>query len=67
MQDVVLDVAAQLGHVHVSGAPLPITGYNIVDAETLDAAKALCDNHPFLVDASADFSVDVYELNPIQM
>lgn len=50
-----------------SGAPLPITGYNIVDAESLDAAKALCENHPFLAGAPADFSVDVYELNPIQM
>jgi hypothetical protein len=50
-----------------SGAPLPITGYNIVDANSLDAAKALCENHPFLAGAPADFSVDVYELNPIQM
>ena len=29
-----------------SGAPLPITGYNIVDADCLEAAKALCDGHP---------------------
>jgi hypothetical protein len=50
-----------------SGAPLPITGYNIVDADSLDAAKALCDGHPFLAGAPADFSVDVYELTPIQM
>jgi hypothetical protein len=50
-----------------SGGPLPITGYNIVDADSLDAAKALCDSHPFLADAPADFSVDVYELIPIQM
>jgi hypothetical protein len=50
-----------------SGAPLPITGYNIVDADSLDDARALCENHPFLAGAPADFSVDVYELNPIQM
>ena len=50
-----------------SGAPLPITGYNIVDADSLDAAKALCGGHPFLAGAPADFSVDVYELTPIQM
>ena len=49
------------------GAPLPITGYNIVDADCLEAAKALCDGHPFLAGAPADFSVDVYELTPIQM
>jgi hypothetical protein len=34
-----------------SGAPLPITGYNIVGADSLDAAKALCENHPFLAGA----------------
>jgi hypothetical protein len=38
-----------------------------VDADSLDAAKALCDGHPFLAGAPADFSVDVYELTPIQM
>lgn len=50
-----------------SGGPLPITGYNIVEADDLDAAKAMCDGHPFLAGAPADFSVDVYELTPMQM
>jgi len=50
-----------------SGAPLPITDYNIVDADCLKAAKALCDGHPFLAGAPADFSLDAYELTPIQM
>jgi hypothetical protein len=48
------------------GAPLPITGYNIVDADSIEAAKALCDGHPFLAGAPADSSVDVYELTPIR-
>jgi hypothetical protein len=47
-----------------SGVRLPITGYDIVDADSLEAAKALCDSHPFLARALADFSVDVYELIP---
>ena len=50
-----------------SGGPLPITGYNIVDAGDLEAAKALCDGHPFLAGAPADFSVDVYELTPMEI
>ena len=29
-----------------AGAILPITGYNIVDADCLEAAKSLCDGHP---------------------
>jgi hypothetical protein len=48
-----------------SGDALPITGYSIVDADSLDDARTLCDNHPFLDDAPADFSVDVYELMPM--
>jgi hypothetical protein len=45
-----------------SGEPLPITGYTIVEADSLDDARVLCDGHPFLDGAPADFSVDVYEL-----
>ena len=48
-----------------SGDPLPITGYTVVEAADLDAARALCDDHPFLQGAPADFSVDVYELTPM--
>ena len=45
-----------------SGDALPITGYTIVEAGSLDDARVLCDAHPFLEDAPADFSIDVYEL-----
>ena len=48
-----------------SGDALPITGYTIVEADSLDDARVLCDGHPFLEDAPADFSVDVYELMPM--
>jgi hypothetical protein len=50
-----------------TGGPLPITGYTIVEAGSLDEAKALCDGHPFLNGAPPDFSVDVYELTPMEM
>jgi hypothetical protein len=48
-----------------TGEALPITGYTIVEANSLDDARILCDGHPFLDDAPADFSVDVYELMPM--
>jgi hypothetical protein len=48
-----------------SGDALPITGYSLVEADSLDDARVLCDGHPFLQDAPADFSVDVYELTPM--
>jgi len=37
------------------------------DADSPDAAKALYNGHTFLTGAPDDFSVDVYELTPIQM
>jgi hypothetical protein len=47
------------------GDALPITGYTLVEADSLDDARVLCDGHPFLDEAPADFSVDVYELTPM--
>lgn len=44
-----------------------LNGYSIVEAADLDAAKALCDGHPFLSDGTASFVVEVYELAPIEM
>ena len=37
-------------------------GLHVVEAGSLDDARVLCDAHPFLEDAPADFSIDVYEL-----
>jgi hypothetical protein len=48
-----------------SGEALPITGYTILEVDGLDDARVLCDGHPSLEGASADFSVDVYELLPM--
>lgn len=47
------------------GPAADLNGYSIVEAESLDAAKGLCDHHPFLSSGTADFSVDVYELLPM--
>ena len=33
----------------------------------LDAAKAFCDGHPFLSDGRDVFSVEIYELVPVEM
>jgi hypothetical protein len=57
--------AATRTRVGGSGDALPITGYTVVEAGGLDEARVLCDGHPFLEDAPADFSVDIYELTPM--
>jgi len=39
-----------------------LTGYTIVEAADLDAAKALVGGNPFLDDGSSKFAVEIYEL-----
>lgn len=47
--------------------PADLHGYTVVEATDLDAARALCDGHPFLSTGEAKFVVDVFELAPIEM
>ena len=49
------------------GTPTALTGYSIVEADSMDAAQSLASNHPFLSDGKGDFAVDVYELMPVPM
>ena len=46
-------------------APGDLNGYTIVEADSLDGAQALLDNHPFLGEGKGRFTVDVYELVPM--
>jgi len=39
-----------------------LTGYTILEAQDIDAAKALVGGNPFLEDGSAKFAVEIYEL-----
>jgi hypothetical protein len=48
-----------------SRAPGDLNGYSIVEADSLDGAKALADKHPFLTEGKGRFSVEVFELVPM--
>lgn len=48
-----------------SPAPGDLNGYSVVEAENLDAARALADKHPFLTEGKGRFSVEVFELVPM--
>jgi YCII-related domain len=48
-----------------TGTPLSLTGYSIVEAPNLDAARALADGHPYLSEGLGDFAVEIYELMPV--
>jgi hypothetical protein len=45
--------------------PGDLNGYTIVEADGIEAARALLDGHPFLAEGKGRFTVDVYELVPM--
>ena len=48
-----------------SPAPSDQNGYTIVEAGSLDAARALTDGHPFLSEGRGRFTVEIFELVPM--
>lgn len=49
------------------GTATDLNGYSIIQAEDMEAAVELVDGHPFLVDKTGQFSVEVFELLPVPM
>jgi len=47
------------------GTPTEMSGYSIVQADNLEAAKALVDGHPFLSDKTGKFSIEIFEMLPV--
>ena len=42
-----------------------LNGYSIVEADSLEVARELADNHPFLTEGKGRFAVEVFELVPM--
>ena len=49
------------------GTAASLTGYTIVEADSMDAARALADGHPFLSEGKGNYAIDLYELMPVPM
>src|SRR6266566_1220331 len=47
--------------------PSDQNGYTIVEADSLDAARALTGGHPFLAEGKGRFSIEIFELTPMPM
>lgn len=45
--------------------PIALSGYSIVEAGSLSAAKALADGHPFLSEGAGNYAIEVYEMMPV--
>jgi hypothetical protein len=48
-----------------SPAPSDQNGYSIIEADSLEAAKAHTVSHPFLSEGKGRFSVEIFELVPM--
>ena len=48
-----------------SPAPSDQNGYTIVEAGSLDGARALTDGHPFLSEGKGRFTIEIFELTPM--
>ena len=48
-----------------TGTPSSLTGYSIVEADSLDAAMGLANGHPYLSEGKGDYAIDLYELMPV--
>jgi hypothetical protein len=44
---------------------LLLSGYSIIQADSMEAAKKLVEDHPFLSDKTGNFSVELFELMPV--
>src|SRR5215207_5480559 len=48
-----------------SPAPGDLNGYTIVEAASLDEARALVAGHPFLAEGKGRFAIEIFELVPM--
>ncbi len=56
---------AAVGDNGTSPAPSDQNGYTIVEADSLEAARAFTDGHPFLTEGKGRFAVEIFELVPM--
>ena len=48
-----------------SGAAISLTGYSIVEAESMAHATELADGHPYLSEGAGNYSVELFEMMPV--
>jgi len=48
-----------------TATPVPLSGYSIVEAENLSAARELSDGHPYLAEGSGNFAIEIFEMTPV--
>jgi hypothetical protein len=48
-----------------TATPVPLSGFSIVEAESLGAARELSNGHPYLSEGAGNFAIEIFELTPV--
>jgi hypothetical protein len=48
-----------------SGTAILLSGYSIVEADDMAAARALTDGHPYLSEGKGAYAIDLFEMMPV--
>ena len=48
-----------------TGAAIGLSGYSIVEAESMPHASELADGHPYLSEGAGNYSLEVFEMMPV--
>ena len=60
-----LGARAAVSDAGSSPEPSDQNGYSIVEADSLDGARAFTEDHPFLSEGKGRFTVEIFELVPM--
>lgn len=48
-----------------AGSAASLTGYSIIEADSMEDAHAKADGHPYLSEGQGNYAIDIYELMPV--
>lgn len=48
-----------------TGAAISLTGFSVIEAESLAEARSLAGGHPYLSDGGGNFSIEIYPMLPV--
>jgi hypothetical protein len=48
-----------------TATPVSLSGYSIVEADSLSAARDLASGHPYLSEGAGNFAIEIFEMMPV--
>lgn len=50
-----------------SGSAVSSSGYTVIEAASMDDARSMCQEHPYLREGKGNYAIDIYEMLPVPM